>query len=70
MVSRPYPYANADVFHGVDCEGLNSLIQAWELAHVEFKSRLFVEPLDEDRRKELAAALASLANRGGGYLII
>lgn len=41
----------------------------WELAHVEFKSRRFVRRPDENHH-EWAAALASLANRGGGYLII
>lgn len=48
-------------FRGVDCESLDRLIQGWELAHVEFKSRRFMQPPDEDHT-ELAAALSSLAN--------
>ena len=54
----------------MDCQGLSHLIDAWELSHVEFKSRSFVRPLNDARRNALAAALASLANRGGGYLVI
>lgn len=53
----------------MDCADLNRLIHDWELAHVEFKSRRFVRAPAEDHR-DLAAALASLANRGGGFLII
>ncbi len=57
-------------FRIVDETELRGLIESWELVNVEFKSRRFVQPLSVDHRKALAAALVSLANRGGGYLII
>ena len=51
----------------MDCATLDRLIHDWELTNVEFKSRRFVQPLQS---RDLAAALTSLANRRGGYLII
>ncbi len=52
----------------MDETALRGLIESWELVNLEFKSRRLVQPLSD--RKGLAAALVSLANRGGGYLII
>ncbi len=54
----------------VDQSELQGLIDSWELVHVEFKSRHFLESLSGKRRRDLAATLASLANRHGGYLVI
>ncbi len=54
----------------MDETALRGLIESWELVDKEFKSRRFVQPWSGDHSKDLAAALVSLANRDGGYLIV
>ena len=44
------------------------MIAGWELAQVEFKSKRVLA--SEGGRRTIAAALTSLANRHGGWLVI